>query len=197
MERWAEIKRKTSETDISLKLVLESHEKSEIHSGVPFFDHMLDAFAKHGHMHIELECRGDVEVDDHHSVEDVGICLGKALKKALGDRAGINRFGNATAPMDDALATAAVDVSGRAYFRLTGDTMRGMLNRYEEELTMEFLRSLAVNAEINLHVLVHYGDNRHHVHEAVFKAAGIALFRACRIEGAYGGDVPSTKGTLA
>jgi imidazoleglycerol-phosphate dehydratase len=197
MARRSEIKRKTSETDISVKIDLDSREKSAIGTGVPFFDHMLDAMSRHGRFHVEIECRGDRELDDHHTVEDTGICLGKAIKKALGDKAGINRFGSALVPMDDALAQAVVDLSGRAFFKFTGAELSGYINRYSEELTLEFLRSFSNHAEINLHVELRYGDNRHHIHEAVFKAVGVALGRALSQDAGAQGEIPSTKGTIA
>jgi imidazoleglycerol-phosphate dehydratase len=195
--RKAEIKRKTSETDISIRLVLDSSERSSISTGVPFFDHMLDAMSRHGHVFLEIACSGDYELDDHHTVEDVGICFGKALRKALGEKVGIARFGQAAVPMDDALAMSVVDLSGRSYFKYTGPALGGYINRYSEELTLEFLRSFAVNAEINLHVMLYYGDNRHHIHEAIFKSLGVGLRQACAILPGYGDVVPSTKGTIS
>jgi imidazoleglycerol-phosphate dehydratase len=195
--RKAEIKRTTSETDISVKLVLGSADESAIRSGVPFFDHMLNAMSRHGRILIELECRGDNALDDHHSVEDIGICMGKAFRKALGDKSGIARFGQAQVPMDDALCQSVVDISGRAYFKYTGQDLKGVINTYHEELTIEFLRSFADNAGINLHVMLFYGENRHHIHEAIFKSLGVALRRASAIDPEFAGGVPSTKGVLA
>ena len=196
MTRKAEIKRKTSETDISLKLVLDSTEKREIKSGVGFFDHMLSAMSKHGRFALELNCTGDYEVDAHHTVEDVGICLGKAFKKALGDMCGVTRFGEASVPMDDSLAKAVVDLSGRAFFKYTGPELKGCTGDYDSELTIEFLRAFAVNAGINLHVFVHYGDNSHHIQEAVFKALGIAMYKAAKIDDFLKDNIQSTKGSL-
>ncbi|HNU92276.1 MAG TPA: imidazoleglycerol-phosphate dehydratase HisB [Spirochaetota bacterium] len=195
--RKAEIKRKTSETDISIRLVLDSIEKSSISTGVPFFDHMLDAMARHGHFFLDMACGGDYELDDHHTIEDTGICLGRAFKKALGDKAGIARFGHSAVPMDDALAMSVVDLSGRSYFLYTGPELSGYINRYSEELTLEFLRSFASNAEMNLHVMLFYGENRHHIHEAIFKSLAVALGNACAILPGLGGIVPSTKGTIS
>lgn len=195
--RKAEIKRKTSETDISIRLILDSIEKSSISTGVPFFDHMLDAMARHGHFFLDMACGGDYELDDHHTVEDTGICLGRAFKKALGDKAGIARFGHSAVPMDDALAMSVVDLSGRSYFMYTGPELRGYINRYSEELTLEFLRSFASNAEMNLHVMLFYGENRHHIHEAIFKSLAVALGNACAVLPGLGGIVPSTKGTIS
>ncbi len=196
MERSGVVKRKTRETDISLELVLESTKESVISSGVPFFDHMLASMAKHGRMYIKLSCSGDVAVDDHHSVEDIGIALGQALKSALGNKAGIRRFGDASVPMDDALTLTAVDLSGRAFFHYQGDKLIGYIGRYSEELTSEFLNAFSVNAGINLHVNVFYGDNRHHIHESIFKSLGIALYKAFSIDVSIGGEIPSTKGMI-
>lgn len=196
MERKAEIKRKTKETDIDLKLVLGGMEESRIDSGIPFFDHMLASMARHGRFRLELKCAGDITVDDHHSVEDAGICLGMALREALGSRAGIRRFGDSCVPMDDAMCMAAVDLSGRAYFLYRGPELKGTIGAYSEEMTLEFFRSLAAHAGINLHVNVPYGENRHHIHESVFKAAGIALSKAWTIDLALKDAIPSTKGTI-
>ena len=196
MPRKSEITRKTSETDIKIKLVLDSSEKSAIGSGVPFFDHMLDAMSRHGHFFVDLKCRGDTGLDDHHSVEDVGICLGRAFKKALGDKAGIRRFGHAVVPMDDALSLTAVDLSGRSYFKYSGMDLYGTINQYDEELTVEFLKSFASNAEMNLHVMVLCGENRHHIHESIFKSLAAALYMAASVIPEYENEVPSTKGSV-
>ncbi len=196
-ERKAVIARRTKETDIKLSLVLESREAPNIFTGVPFFDHMLNSMARHGRFHLDLQCTGDTEVDDHHTVEDVGICLGKAFRKALGEKAGIARFGHSFVPMDDALASAVADLSGRAFFRYEGRELRGAIGAYNEELTVEFLRALSSNAEMNLHVTLHHGENSHHIHEAIFKALGVALRNACAFDATLEGDVPSTKGTIS
>lgn len=196
MERKGSITRKTKETDIAVDITLNSTEKSEITSGVPFFDHMLESMSKHGRFSLKLTCRGDREVDDHHSVEDTGICIGLALKQALGDKSGIQRFGDVTIPMDDALTMVAIDCSGRPYYNYTGPILNGSIATYSEELTGEFLRALAMNAGINLHVKVFYGQNKHHVHETIFKALGIALYRATVKDDSLKGYVPSTKGML-
>ncbi|MBN2403430.1 MAG: imidazoleglycerol-phosphate dehydratase HisB [Spirochaetes bacterium] len=196
MTRKAEIKRKTSETDIALKLMLECTEKWEINTGVGFFDHMLGSMSKHGRFSLELNCKGDYEVDAHHTVEDTGICLGKAFKKALGDLSGVARFGDASVPMDDSLAKAVVDLSGRAFFKYTGKELKGFVGDYDSELTIEFLRAFATNAQINLHVSVIYGENNHHIQEAVFKALGIALYKAAKIDEFLQDNIQSTKGSL-
>ncbi len=197
MERKATITRRTSETDIKISLHIDGQGPSRIFSGVPFFDHMLSAMARHGRFLLDCQCTGDTEVDDHHTVEDVGICLGKAIHKALGEKSGIMRFGEATVPMDDALAQLAVDLSGRAYFHYSGQKLSGRIGAYSEELTIEFLRALSTNAELNLHVIVHHGENRHHIHEAIFKALGIALRRAWAEDVTLEGEIPSTKGTVS
>lgn len=196
MERTGKKTRITGETDISVDILLESHKKSEIKSGVAFFDHMLHSMARHGRLYIRLNCLGDTEVDDHHSVEDVGLTLGLALKEALGEKGGIYRFGEALVPMDDALVQLAVDCSGRPYFQYGGPDLDGTIGNYDQELTVEFLRSFATAAGINLHVRVLSGTNGHHVHEAIFKALGIAIRRAVTIDPILAGETPSTKGVL-
>jgi imidazoleglycerol-phosphate dehydratase len=196
MERKSEIKRKTTETDITLRVILDSTQESAIDSGVPFFDHMLMLLSRHGHLYLDLVCIGDTTVDDHHSVEDIGICLGRAFKKAIGDKAGIVRFGDAIIPMDDALTMVALDLSGRSFFHLGGVELKGSIKGYSEELTIEFLRSFAFNAELNLHVKIFYGENRHHIHESIFKALGVALYRAFSIDKKRADEIPSTKGTI-
>jgi imidazoleglycerol-phosphate dehydratase len=196
MARKSEIKRKTAETDIAVRLNLDGWQKPAVKTGVPFLDHMLDSMSRHGRFQLEIECSGDYQLDDHHTVEDAGICLGKAFKKALGDKAGIKRFGNAVVPMDDALVQTAVDLSGRAYFQYAGAELRGTIGRYSEELTVEFLRAFAANAEMNLHVMLISGENRHHIHEAIFKSLGMALREAFSMDPAMNGEIPSTKGAL-
>lgn len=196
MERKGSIARKTKETDITVELLLDSTRKSEISSGVPFFDHMIESMSKHGRFSLKLTCIGDREIDDHHSVEDIGICLGQAFKQALGEKAGIIRFGDATIPMDDALTMVAVDLSGRPFYKYSGPLLNGFIASYSEELTDEFIRSFAINAGVNLHVMVYYGQNKHHVHETIFKALGIALYKAACTDASLNGEVPSTKGML-
>ena len=193
MERKADIKRKTSETDISLKINLDGNCPSDITSGVPFFDHMMNAFAKHGQFYLELKCEGDTHIDDHHSVEDIGIVLGLAFKKALGDKKGISRFGFASVPMDDSLAQVSVDFSGRAYYKYTGCELSGYISDYAEELTNEFFYAFAANAGLNLHANLIYGQNRHHIHEALFKALAVAVREAKKI---VSDEIPSTKGVI-
>lgn len=197
MQRKSKITRKTKETDISLELELESFRESAIDSGVPFFDHMLNAMARHGALYIDLKCKGDTDVDDHHSVEDIGIVIGAALKEALADKAGITRFGDALIPMDDALSQCALDISGRPLFACAGPISDGYIGSYNCELTVEFFRALATGAGINLHIRVLAGDNKHHIHEAVFKSFGRALREAVKIDLAMGSKIPSTKGVIA
>lgn len=197
MVRTALIQRKTSETDICLELNLDSTgSHSRINSGIPFFDHMINSMSKHGRFNLTLTCKGDTHVDDHHSIEDIGICLGRAFREALGDRSGIKRFGYAIIPMDDALTLASVDISGRPFFKYTGSGLKGYIKEYSEELTLEFLRAFTDNAGINLHIEQKYGDNRHHIHESIFKALGIVLCQGCMIDDSLQGEIPSTKGTI-
>ncbi|MBN2159966.1 MAG: imidazoleglycerol-phosphate dehydratase HisB [Spirochaetes bacterium] len=196
MARKGSVTRKTKETDISVDMVLDSVDKSDINSGVPFFDHMLDSMSKHGRFRLSLSCVGDRQVDDHHSVEDIGIAMGLALKEALGEKAGIRRFGDVTIPMDDALTMVAVDLSGRPFYSYTGPALDGSVGSFSEELTEEFLRAFATNAGINLHVTVFHGQNRHHVHETIFKALGVALYKAASKDDTLQGEVLSTKGSI-
>lgn len=158
---------------------------------------MLNSMSRHGRFFVELKCSGDVHIDDHHTVEDIGICLGKAFKEALGNKSGIKRFGNVVVPMDDALTLVAVDISGRPFFKYTGADLKGYIKEYSEELTLEFMRSFTDNAEINLHIELKYGDNRHHIHESIFKAVGLALYKSCVIDDSLNGAVPSTKGSIS
>jgi imidazoleglycerol-phosphate dehydratase len=189
--------RKTKETDIKVSMTLASAAESHIDTGVPFFDHMLSAFSKHGMIALDLTCKGDLQIDDHHTVEDIGICMGKAFSEAISDKAGITRFGFGSVPMDDALCQVSVDLSGRPFFKCEGEKLSGLVGKYSGELTCEFLYAFVVNADLNLHVNILYGDNLHHIHEAVFKALGIALKQACAIDPARAGGIPSTKGTLS
>ena len=196
MERVSVIERKTTETDIRVELNLDKAGISDINTGIPFFDHMLNSMMRHGRFAASIKCRGDIEIDDHHTIEDIGICLGKAFKEAMGDKAGIRRFASVVIPMDDALTLVSVDLSGRAFFKYTGTELKGYIKEYSEELTLEFLRSFSDNAYINLHIEQKYGDNRHHIHESIYKALGLALHSGCMIDEALGGNIPSTKGEL-
>jgi imidazoleglycerol-phosphate dehydratase len=193
--RHARIERSTKETKIVLQLDLDGTGVSNIETGMPFFTHMLEAWAKHGLMNLSVDAKGDLEVDLHHTVEDVGICLGKAFKEALGDKQGIVRYGDSFLPMDEALLHAAVDISGRPYLVFNVPLQRTRIGNFDLDLLKDFFRAFAFNAEITLHVTMHYGENLHHIAEAVFKAVGRALAEATRYNPRVSG-VPSTKGSL-
>jgi imidazoleglycerol-phosphate dehydratase len=196
MTRRATIKRKTSETNIELSVALDGSGQRRIATPVPFFNHMLEAVARHGLYDLEVDATGDVEVDPHHLVEDVGICLGQAFRDALGDRSGIARFGEATVPMDETLVSAAVDFSGRAAFVYHADQLKGrVVGTFDVELGREFFGGFVAAALCNLHLEVRYGENAHHMIEALFKAFARATSAAVRIDPRVVG-VPSTKGTL-
>ena len=195
MKRTAELERITNETKIKLALGLDGEGKSELSTGVPFLTHMLDLFTKHGHFDLRVEADGDIEVDGHHTTEDIGICLGKALSEALGDKRGIKRYGNAFVPMDDALAQVVVDLSNRPHLEFRAEIPAPMIGSFDTELVHEFLWKLAIEARMNLHVIVHYGRNSHHIVEAIFKALGRALDEATSHDPRVKG-IPSTKGML-
>jgi imidazoleglycerol-phosphate dehydratase len=196
--RRAKISRKTRETDIQLELWLDGDGKRDASTPLPFLNHMLDAFARHGLFDLTVRALGDIEVDGHHTVEDVGLALGSAFKEALGDRAGIVRYGSATIPMDETLAACAVDFGGRPAFvwRVSGLGGR-WVGTFDCELTKEFFAAFASRAECNLHFILHYGENAHHIIEALFKAFARACDAASRIDDRLAGQVPSTKGTLS
>lgn len=194
-KREASVKRETAETSVALTLRLDGDGQGQIDSGIGFFDHMLNLFAAHGQFDLTLRCDGDLEVDGHHSVEDIGITLGQALKKALGDKRGIRRYGTFYLPMDEALAFVSLDISGRPFLVYEAGEMTPMLGGYDTELTEEFLRALAVNAGLTLHVKILYGTNSHHKIEAIFKALGHALREAVSIDPRVKG-IPSTKGSI-
>ncbi|MCY8231462.1 imidazoleglycerol-phosphate dehydratase HisB [Priestia endophytica] len=193
--REASIERKTNETDIALSMNIDGEGKSSIKTGVPFLEHMLDLFTKHGQFDLDIKANGDTEIDDHHTTEDIGICLGSVFKDALGDKKGIKRYGQAMVPMDDALAQVVVDLSNRPHFELKGDIPASQVGTFDTELVDEFLWKFALEARMNLHVIIHYGRNTHHIIEAVFKALGRALDEATMIDPRVKG-VPSTKGML-
>jgi imidazoleglycerol-phosphate dehydratase len=195
MPRTANIDRKTSETHVRLTLELDGTGQSDIATGVGFLDHMLTLLAKHAAIDLSVHAQGDLEVDQHHTVEDVGICLGQALKQSLGDKAGIRRYGHFTLPMEETLATVAVDLSGRYAMVFRADFPSSKIGDFDSELVEDFWQALAANALCNLHVLVHYGRNSHHISEAIFKAAARALRMAIEIDPRTTG-VPSTKGTI-
>jgi imidazoleglycerol-phosphate dehydratase len=193
--RQARIERSTKETQIVLQLNLDGAGASKIDTGIPFFTHMLEAWAKHGLMDLTVDAKGDLEVDFHHTVEDVGICLGKALKEALGDKKGIVRYGASFLPMDEALLHAAVDLSGRPYLVFNVPLQRTRISNFDLDLLKDFFRAFAFNADMTLHLTMHYGENLHHIAEAAFKAVGRALAEATRFNPRVA-DVPSTKGSL-
>ncbi|WP_193550762.1 imidazoleglycerol-phosphate dehydratase HisB [Salicibibacter kimchii] len=193
--RKATVKRQTGETDIELDVQLDGSGKADIQTPVPFLSHMLDLFTKHGQMDVRVQASGDVEVDDHHTTEDIGICLGQAVKEALGDKTGIRRYGTIHIPMDDALAQVVIDLGNRPHLEFRGDIGTAKVGTFDTELVHEFLWKFAVEARINLHVIVHYGRNTHHIIEAIFKALARALSEAVEIDPRVKG-VPSTKGVL-
>lgn len=192
--RKARLTRKTAETDIVLSLNLDGTGKYEIQTSIPFLDHMLALFSRHGLVDLEVKSTGDINVDDHHLVEDVGICLGDALKKALGDKKGINRYGSAAVPMDEALASVDLDISGRPYLVFNAEFSR-RIKDFDTGLLTDFFKAFTDHAQIALHVNVPYGRNNHHKAEAVFKAFGLALMRAVSFNSRVQG-IPSTKGKL-
>ncbi len=194
--RQARVERKTKETEIALQLNLDGTGGSKVQTPIPFFSHMLEAWSKHGLMDLAVEASGDVEIDIHHTVEDVGIVLGQALRQALGDKKGIVRYGAAFVPMDEALVQASVDISGRPFLVFNGPVARTRVSNFDLDMLQEFFRAFAFNAEITLHVTMHYGHNLHHIAEAVFKAVGRALAEATRLNPRITGVLPSTKGTL-
>ncbi|WP_411344640.1 imidazoleglycerol-phosphate dehydratase HisB [Paenibacillus sp. WLX1005] len=193
--RRAEVSRKTNETNIELAFQVDGTGQAEIETDVPFLNHMLDLFTKHGHFDLTLKAQGDIEIDDHHTVEDIGICLGQTLREALGDKRGIKRYANVFIPMDEALAQVVIDVSNRPHFEYRADYPSAQVGSFQVELVHEFLWKLALEARITLHVIVHYGKNTHHMIEAVFKALGRAIDEATSIDPRVTG-VPSTKGVL-
>lgn len=193
--RTATITRTTRETDIALQLNLEGSGQTSLNTGVGFFDHMLDALSRFALVDLTLTCRGDTQVDAHHTVEDAGICLGRAIREALGDRAGIRRVGSAYLPMDEALAFAAIDISGRPYLAFDADFTAPMVGAFDTQLAEEFFRAVAVNAGLTVHVKVLAGRNDHHKLEALFKAFGLALRDAAAVDPRVTG-VLSTKGAL-
>jgi len=194
-KRESEIRRKTKETDIRVRLNLDGSGKSKISTGLPFLDHMLTLFAKHGLFDLDVACKGDLEIDDHHSVEDIAITLGQALVQALGDKAGIRRYGEAVVPMDEALCRSIIDLSGRFYLVYEAETRRQKIGNFSVELAEHFWRSLAETAKFNLHIDCLRGRNTHHILEGTFKASARALREAVERDPRVKG-VPSTKGSL-
>ncbi|TNF50742.1 imidazoleglycerol-phosphate dehydratase HisB [bacterium] len=193
--RKGEVIRETSETQISMNLELDGQGTSDISTGVGFLDHMLELFARHGLFNLEVRCKGDLDVDGHHTVEDVGICLGLAVKEALGSAKGIKRYGWVVLPMDEALATVALDLGGRPYLAVSLPTLDGDIGGFAMELLPEFFQAFCNNAGANLHIRVDSGRNRHHMAEAIFKAFSKALDQAVTVDPRVQG-APSTKGRL-
>jgi imidazoleglycerol-phosphate dehydratase len=193
--RTGSVSRKTNETDIQLSFAVDGTGQAEIETDVPFLNHMLDLFTKHGQFDLNVQARGDVDIDDHHTVEDIGICLGQTLLEALGDKKGIKRYASVFVPMDEALAQVVIDLSNRPHFEYRAEYPSQQVGSFSTELVHEFLWKFALEARMTLHVIVHYGQNTHHMIEAVFKALGRALDEATSIDPRVTG-VPSTKGVL-
>ena len=196
MARTAEIRRTTKETDIALALNLDGTGSVEVETGVPFFDHMLDAFGRHGFIDLSVRAKGDIDVDAHHTVEDVGIVLGQAFARALGDKRGIVRFGSQFVAMDEALVLAAVDISGRGQLHYDVSLPIEIIGTFDTTLAKEFFIAFASNAGVTLHVVAFKGENSHHIIEAAFKAVGRVLCEACAVNPRIEGVLPSTKGAL-
>lgn len=194
--RSARLSRTTKETDIQIALDLDGVGRTRIDTGVPFFDHMLDAFGRHGLVDLDVHAKGDIEVDAHHTVEDTGIVLGQAVAQALGDKRGIVRFGTSFVPMDESLVQASLDISGRGQLHYAVDVPLQMLGVFDTSLAKEFFIAFATNAGITLHVRELAGENAHHIVEASFKAVGRALCDATRVNPRIAGELPSTKGAL-
>ncbi len=193
--RTATIDRQTNETNIQLELNLDGSGKASVATGVGFFDHMLELFAKHGAFDLKVQAEGDLHVDQHHTVEDTGICLGQAIRQALGDKAGIRRYGHFTLPMEETLVTTALDLSGRYFFVFGAEFPTAKIGEFDSELVYDFWQAAAANALCNLHVVLHHGRNSHHISEAIFKSAARALRMAVEHDPRSPG-IPSTKGTL-
>jgi imidazoleglycerol-phosphate dehydratase len=194
--RAAEVERKTRETQVSIALKLDGSGRGEISTGVPFLDHMLESFARHGFFDLKVDAHGDLHIDEHHTVEDVGIVLGRAFKQALGDRSGIRRFGEATVPLDEALCTAVVDISGRSYLSFEVPITQERVGNFQTELVQDFMKAFSDEAGLNLHLNLRAGRNPHHVIETVFKSLARAMDQATALEPRVSGAL-STKGTLA
>ncbi len=195
MSRTAQIERQTTETQVALRLDLDGTGKADVATGVGFFDHMLTLLSKHSLIDLSVEAKGDLHVDAHHTVEDVGICLGQALSQALGNKSGIRRYGSATRPMDEVLVTAAIDLSGRPFLVWQAEIPQEILGTFNASLAEEFWRAVAMQGGLNLHVVCHYGRNTHHLIEGIFKAIARALRQAVELDARVEG-VPSTKGVL-
>lgn len=195
MSRQADIRRVTSETQIALSLHLDLPSPASINTGIGFLDHMLELFAKHANVGLQITATGDLQIDAHHTTEDIGICLGQALEKALGNKMGIRRYGHWTLPMDETLVTAAIDCSGRPYFVYQVEIPSAKIGDFDSELVAEFWQGFVSHARCNLHVLLHHGKNSHHIAEAIFKSIARALRMAIEVDPLVPG-IPSTKGSL-
>lgn len=193
--RSSKVKRTTNETDIQLSFNIDGSGNTKLETEVPFLNHMLDLFTRHGQFDLDVIARGDIEIDDHHTVEDIGICLGRCLKEALGDKKGIRRYASVFVPMDEALVQVVIDLSNRPHLEYRAQYPSQQVGTFSTELVHEFLWKLALEAGMTLHVIVHYGHNTHHMIEAIFKALGRALDEATSIDPRVKG-VPSTKGVL-
>jgi imidazoleglycerol-phosphate dehydratase len=189
------VHRKTTETDVLVELTLDGQGRSQVETGLPFFNHMLAQVARHGLFDLTIRAKGDLEVDPHHTMEDVGLALGEAFEQALGGKVGIRRYGEATVPMDDALAWVAVDLGGRPYLVYQAERLTGKIGEFDALLLREFFRALATAMKANVHIGLRYGENTHHMAEAIFKAAARALGDAVALDPRVP-DVPSTKGSL-
>ena len=196
MKRQSKIDRKTKETEIHLRFNIDGSGLSQVETGIPFMDHMLSLLAAHGFMDMELKASGDVEIDDHHTVEDLGICLGSAIKKALGEKRGISRYGMATIPMDEALARVVIDISNRPLLSYRVPLKKRTTGKFDVGLIKEFFHALVIKAGITMHIDLLAGEEPHHVSEAIFKAFGRAFDQASSPENRLDGNVPSTKGLL-
>jgi imidazoleglycerol-phosphate dehydratase len=194
--RAADVERKTRETQVTASLRLDGGGRGEVATGVPFLDHMLESFARHGFFDLKIEAHGDLHIDEHHTVEDVGIVLGRAFRQALGDRSGIRRFGEATVPLDEALVTAVVDISGRAWLGFRVPIRQERVGNFQTALVADFMKAFCDEVGMNLHLRLHGGRNPHHIIEAAFKALARAMDQATSLEPRLAG-VLSTKGTLA
>jgi len=193
--RQSDIHRETAETKIQLSIVLDGTGKCDVQTGVGFLDHMLTLFARHSLIDLSVHAKGDLEVDAHHTTEDVGICLGQAIRQALGDKSGIRRYGHLTLPMEETLVTTAIDLSGRSYLVFTAPIPAAKIGDFDSELVEDFWQAFSANALCNLHILLHYGRNSHHIAEAIFKSVARSLRLAIEIDPRQLG-VPSSKGTL-
>jgi imidazoleglycerol-phosphate dehydratase len=193
--RSANLQRKTLETSIELNLKLDGTGLASVDTGVGFLDHMLVLFAKHASIDLEVKATGDLHIDQHHTVEDIGICLGQAIHQAIGDKVGLQRYGHFTLPMDETLATVAIDLSGRSFLVFSASMPSAKIGQFDSELIEEFWQAVSSNARMNLHIVVHHGRNTHHIAEAIFKAAARALKMAIVVD-SQSTDIPSTKGSL-